>query len=230
MPLLLTVMASFATILGTLPIFLKFKNKDKIINYALNFASSIMLTISLFDLIPESIHYLNNIFLVLIFIILGFMFVLFIDTIVSVKNNNTLYKVGVISLFSLIMHNIPEGIITFIVSGYDLKIGITLAISIALHNIPEGISISIPIYYSTNSKIKAFLYTFISAITEPMAAIIIALTLKNNVNHLFIGYMLSATAGIMIYVAIFDILKETKFNKKIFIFSSIIMLLILFLL
>ena len=65
-------------------------------------------------------------------------------------------------MLAIILHNIPEGIATFITTTNNVKLGVALTIAIALHNIPEGISISIPIYYSTNSKLKSFIYTFIS--------------------------------------------------------------------
>ena len=87
-------------------------------------------------------------------------------------NKENLYRVGIISMLAIILHNIPEGIATFISTTKDTSLGISLATSIAFHNIPEGISISIPIYYSTKSKTKAILYTFISALSEQIGAIL----------------------------------------------------------
>ena len=66
--------------------------------------------------------------------------------------NSKLYKLGIITMLVIMMHNIPEGIATYITTTQNINLGITLTIAIALHNIPEGISISIPIYYSTGSK------------------------------------------------------------------------------
>ena len=71
------------------------------------------------------------------------------------KNGIKLYKIGIISMIIIILHNIPEGIITFITSSSNINLGLKLSIAIALHNIPEGISISIPIYYSTK-KLNMF--------------------------------------------------------------------------
>ena len=75
---------------------------------------------------------------------------------------NHLKRVGLIAMLAIILHNIPEGIATYLTSSTNTKLGITLTIAIALHNIPEGISISIPIYYATKNKGHAFLYTLIS--------------------------------------------------------------------
>lgn len=67
-------------------------------------------------------------------------------------------------MIAIILHNIPEGIATFVATNSDITLGISLAIAIAMHNIPEGISISVPIYYSTNNKRKPFIYRSISFI------------------------------------------------------------------
>ena len=119
-----------------------------------------------------------------------------------IKYGLRVYKVGILSMISLLIHNIPEGIMTFITSSNNLKIGITLSIAIALHNIPEGITISIPIYYSTKSKFKAFLYTLISGLSEPFGAIIAYLFLKNIVGDITLGLLYSLIAGMMVNISI----------------------------
>lgn len=90
-----------------------------------------------------------------------------------------------------------------------------LTIAIALHNIPEGISISIPIYYSTNSKLKAFFYTFISGISEPLGALISYLFLSKFINNTILGIIYSTIAGMMINISINELYKESiNYNKK----------------
>ena len=91
-------------------------------------------------------------------------------------------------MIAIILHNVPEGIATFISSSKDISLGISLAIAITLHNIPEGISISIPIYYSTKSKFKALLYTFISGVSEPIGALIAYLFLSKYINDFIIFF------------------------------------------
>ena len=70
--------------------------------------------------------------------------------------DSKLYKIGIFSMLAIILHNIPEGIATFLTTNANAKLGITLAIAIALHNIPEGISISVPLYFGTGSKQKQY--------------------------------------------------------------------------
>jgi ZIP family zinc transporter len=123
--------------------------------------------------------------------------------------DNKLLKIGIISFFALILHNIPEGIITFISSYKDIRIGVLLTLSIALHNIPEGIIIAISIYYSTKSKLKAFLFTLVAALSEPFGSLFAFLFIVNINDYLF-GIILALTAGIMLYLAIFEIIKENK--------------------
>ena len=117
-------------------------------------------------------------------------------------------------MVTIIMHNIPEGILTFITSSYDKKLGLTMAIMIAMHNIPEGISIAVPIYYSTKKRSKVFIYSFISALSEPLGGVLAFLFFKNFITNLLIGILISFVSGIMINISIFELLKEAK-NYKI---------------
>ena len=168
-------------------IFIFNKKNENIIIAALAFASGVMSTVSITDLMPESYNLLINIFpkfpaiiYMLIFVVSGILFSMFIDK--YIPTDNSLYRVGVFAMLAIIIHNIPEGIATFMATNTNIMLGISLTIAIALHNIPEGISISIPIYYATNSKFKAIFYTFISAISEPFGALLTYLFLSNYIN------------------------------------------------
>ena len=164
-----------------------------------------MVCVSLLVLMPESLNMLNNnlnlflsIILFLIFLCIGVLTSMAIDKYLpETKENTKLYRVGIISMLAIILHNIPEGIATFMASSMDKTLGISLAIAIAMHNLPEGISIAVPIYYSTNKKSKAFIYTFISAI-----------------NDIFMGLLFSFIAGIMIHISFYELLPESKRYKN----------------
>ena len=200
--------------IGFFTIFLKIK-KEKLISITLALSSGIIFGISIFDLFFESIKLLNNYFLFFLIFLLSFFIVFFINK--GIKNDNELYKTGLVTMIGLILHNIPEGILTFASFNISTKLGISMTIAIVLHNIPEGISIAIPIYYSTNNKIKAFLYTLISSFAEPFGAIITILFLKELINNIFLGITFSAVSGIMIYISIFELLKESysyNYNKQ----------------
>lgn len=219
----LTIFAGFSTIIGSLLIFFKFKNIEKVIISSLSFASGVMISISLFDLLPESIKLLKlnynlfiSIVLFLIFFILGSLIVIVINKLIP--QNNNLYKVGIISMIGIMLHNIPEGILTFVTSSINKKLGISMAIAISMHNIPEGISISIPIYYSSKSKFKAIFLCFISALSEAFGALITYIFLYNYINDIFIASILSLVCGIMSYISIFELLPEilSYKDKKLF--------------
>ena len=235
---LLSSIAGISTLIGFLFIFIK-KDRESVISKALGFASGVMLTISIIDLIPNSLLLIikdYNLIYTLFLIITAFLIGIIISSIIdkkvdkSSKNSLKLYKLGIITMFVIMMHNIPEGIATFITTTNNFKLGVILTIAIALHNIPEGISISIPIYYSTNSKFKAFLYTFISGMSEPLGALISYLFLSKFVNDIILGVIYSIIAGMMINISINELYKEASFyNKKntiiYFIIGSFVMIL-----
>ena len=148
LPFLLTIIAGFSTLLGTIFIFLNI-NKEKLIKYALAFAAGVMISVSLNDLIPESLNYIiktmnknESFVLVLIFILIGIIITYTIDTIIpeTKLENKKLYRVGIFSALAIVIHNLPEGIITYLSSTENLILGISLTIAIALHNIPDGLT------------------------------------------------------------------------------------------
>lgn len=215
---ILTTIAGFSTMIGTLIIFLRLKNYNRIIVASLSFAASIMICISISDLIPESIEILSNYFnsfitclFCILFIMIGIIISMLIDY--KIPNHEKLYKVGIISMIAIIIHNIPEGIATFIATTNDINLGISLTLAITLHNIPEGIAISIPIYYSTNSKKKALIYTLISALSEPFGALITYIFLKDFITLKILGFLFSIIAGIMIQISICELIPHTKNYK-----------------
>ena len=220
---LLCTIAGISTLIGFLFIFIK-KDREGVISKALGFASGVMITISLIDLIPNSLDLIieNYKFIYAVFLVLiGFFIGIIISSIIDLKvgetskKENKLYKIGIITMLVIMMHNIPEGIATFITTTNNIKLGIVLTIAIALHNIPEGISISIPIYYSTNNKLKAFFYTFISGISELFGAIIAYLFLSKVVGDVTLGILYSIIAGMMINIGINELYKESiTYNKK----------------
>ena len=235
---LLTTIAGLSTLIGSIVIFLNKKNKDKIIISSLAFAASVMILISITDLIPESYNMLKNTFklfplilIILISINVGIILSFYIKKYIPENNNNNLYKVGLISMLAIIMHNIPEGMATFMASNTNISLGISLTIAIALHNIPEGISIAVPIYYSTNSKLKAIFYTFISGLSELFGAIITYIFLKPFINDFIMGILFSVIAGIMMHIAISELLptslsyKNTRLTK-LFILLGLIFIII----
>ena len=232
---MLTTLAGLSTLIGTLPIFIKNKT-NKIIVSSLSFAAGVMITVSITDLIPESLNYINKTFKIIptlliigIFISLGIIISMTIDK--SINREGELYKVGIISMIAIILHNIPEGIITYLSSETNIKLGLSLTIAIALHNIPEGISIAVPIYYAKKSRGKAILYTLTSALSEPLGALLAHLFLSKIMNNTIMGIILSIVAGIMIQIALYELIPtslkyKNKFKTILFIIiGSIFMLL-----
>lgn len=185
-PLLLSLLAGLSTLLGCVLLFIKIKKIDEFITFSLSFSFIVIISISLFDLLINSSYtlYMNykgvlGLLLALFIFVLGNICIRRINNKIDVKNGSNLYRVGVLSMISLILHNFPEGIAVFMSAYSNINIGFKICLAIMLHNIPEGIIISMPLYYSGVSKRKVIKYTFISGISEPLGAIIGYLLLKN---------------------------------------------------
>lgn len=216
--LIISLIAGASTIIGFFSIYIK-GNKDKTISRTLSFAGGVMIMLSIIDLIPSSIlnlsksnNYSFAILYTIIFFVIGFTSSYFIQNFVHEKEE--LSKTGIISMIGIILHNIPEGIATYMLSSIDLRLGILFSIAIIMHNIPEGVGISIPIYYGTGNKKKAFMYTLISGISEPFGAIISMLFLHKYISEYFMGIIYAVIAGIMIYIGYFELIKTAKKQKN----------------
>ena len=229
-PLLLSFIAGVSTVLGSIFILFKIKKVGEFIVFSLSFSLGIMTLISLFDLIPSSYPVIVNnygfIYGVIIFILtflLGFQSVKLINDKIK-DNNSSLYKIGILSMISLVLHNFPEGIAVFIGALTSTSIGIKLCIAIMLHNIPEGIAIAVPLYYSGVGKRKTFLYTLFSGLTEPLGALLTYLLFKNYINDIFLSFVLLFVAGLMISLSINDMLKEAlSYNKLKYMYIGILL-------
>lgn len=220
-PLLLSFIAGISTVLGSFFILFKIKKVGEFVVFSLSFSLGIMTLISFFDLIPSSYPVIINnygmlygiIIFVLIFL-LGYQSIKLINDRIK-DNDSSLYKIGILSMISLVLHNFPEGIAVFIGALSNTSIGIKLCIAIMLHNIPEGIAISVPLYYSGVKKKRVFLYTLLSGLSEPIGALLAYFILKNFINELFLSMVLVFVSGLMISLALNDILKEVKRYNKI---------------
>lgn len=214
-PFFLTFLAGSATLLGILPTYGSQK-EETIIPHTLSFSAGVMISISCFSLIPEAFlyvkqhHPLLEILFIIIEIFLGIYISKGISIFINHKKESKLYKISIITTLALILHNIPEGMITFLLSKNNLHLGILLSLAIACHNIPEGIAISIPLYYATRNHKKVFFYTFIAGFSELLGAFIAYFILGKTVSSLMLSSLLSITAGIMIFVSLEELLKTAK--------------------
>lgn len=209
-------LSGIATLLGYFFCFLKIK-KEKLITLTLAFAASVMFFMSVLELFPEGISILYNklkplyaLIYSAFFIIIGILIAYFLGKLV--KSEDNLYRIGIYTMIGLIIHNFLEGFITFLTLKINSKIGLKMAFSIALHNIPEGISVAIPLFYSNNKKILKNM--FFLAFSEFIGAIIAAI-LFQNLSVKIVGELYLIIGGIMSYIAIFELLKESlKYNYK----------------
>jgi len=126
------------------------------------------------------------------------------------KTNKKLMRMGLFTALAIAIHNFPEGLATFTAALNDPSIGIAIAVAIAIHNIPEGIAVSVPVYYATNSKRKAFRLSFLSGIAEPVGALVGFLVLMPFMTPLVFGVLFAGVAGIMVFISLDELLPSAR--------------------
>jgi len=129
-------------------------------------------------------------------------------------NTKALKRTGIFTAFAIAIHNFPEGFATFISSLENLTLGIAIAIAIAIHNIPEGLAVSLPIYHATNDKKKAFIYSALSGLAEPLGAFVGMLLLLPFIGELTLAITFAIVAGIMVFISLDELLPAAKTYDK----------------
>jgi ZIP family zinc transporter len=132
-----------------------------------------------------------------------------------------LMRMGLFTALAIGIHNFPEGLATFLAALQDPSLGMAIAVAIALHNIPEGISVSVPIFYATGNRKKAFLYSMLSGLAEPVGAGIAYLAIlffaggdNGMVPQELMGILFGGVAGIMVYISLDELLPTSRAYGK----------------
>lgn len=235
--LVLTLCAGLATGIGSAIAFFAKRTDKKFLSFALGFSAGVMIYVSFMELLFNARAHLQLLSGVRTGDIItaaaffgGMAIAAMIDKMVpSIENphevrsveqmrshsqkaekERKLARMGVITALALAIHNFPEGIATFMSAVEQPEIGLAIAIAIAIHNIPEGIAVSVPIYYATNSKRKAFWYSFMSGLAEPLGAIVAYLLLMPFLSPMLLNCTFAAVAGIMVFISLDELLPAAR--------------------
>lgn len=232
----LTLFAGLATGIGSALAFLAKRTNTRFLAVALGFSAGVMIYVSLIEIwtkarialsaaLGETRGYL---FTTLAFFG-GIFFIAMIDKLVpdvvnphephgleemgdseaSLKKTG-LMRMGLFSAIAIGIHNLPEGLATFTAALQDPSLGISIAVAIAIHNIPEGIAVSVPVYYATGDRKKAFFWSFLSGLAEPLGAVIGYLLLMRFMNDVVFGVLFAAVAGIMVFISLDELLPTAE--------------------
>jgi ZIP family zinc transporter len=136
-------------------------------------------------------------------------------------DDNKLLRMGLFTALAIAIHNFPEGLATFLAALEDPSVGAAIAVAIALHNIPEGISVSVPIFYATGDRRKAFIFSSLSGLAEPVGAVIAYLVLfsvlsgpSGVIPPQVMGTLFGGVAGIMVYISLDELLPTSRAYGK----------------
>jgi len=200
----------FGSLLGVL-----WRYSDTQIHHMLSFAAGVMVFVSVIELLPESSKKISTVLLVSGLLIGGLLMHVLNKLIPHYHHSpfgfeSRMQKLKRLALFvflGIFIHNIPEGIAIGIgaIPSYDFSILIALAI--AVHDIPEAISVAAPLYYATGDRWKSFFLTFLTVIPT-IAGFLLTYYFLNNMSALYLGLIISATAGIMLYISFWELLPE----------------------
>ncbi len=231
----LTLLAGLSTGIGGLIALLTNKTNEKFLSVSLGFSAGVMIFVSFVEIFDEAKVTLMaelgekpGAWATTGAFFLGILIIGVIDRLIPEDHNphevhtveemdgnsehhkNSLMRTGVFTALAISIHNFPEGFATFVAALSDPKLGISIAVAIAIHNIPEGISVAVPIFYATGDKKKAFLYSFLSGLAEPIGAIVGFLLLRPFLTDTLMGITLAAVAGIMVYISLDELLPAAR--------------------
>ncbi len=230
----LTLFAGLSTGIGSALAFFAKKTNHKFLPGALGFSAGVMIYVSMVEIFVKARDLLSNVYgdlkgywITTVAFFIGIALIGIIDKLVpegqnphelhdvdemkpSQINNKALLRMGLFSALAIAIHNFPEGLATFIGALHDPTMGISIAVAIAIHNIPEGIAVSVPIYYATGDRKKAFYLSFLSGLAEPVGALIGFFLLQTIFNDAMFGVLFASVAGIMVYISLDELLPTAE--------------------
>ncbi|RXK84880.1 zinc transporter ZupT [Chlorobaculum sp. 24CR] len=236
--LLLTLLAGLSTGIGSaLAIMVKHTNR-RFLTFSLGFSAGVMLYVSFMEIMPQSRQMLDGLaqeshgalYSTLAFFG-GVIFIWLIDRLVpdfenphemnmiggietGAAGDARLHRMGLMTAGAIAIHNFPEGLAVFFSALSNQNLGIAIAATVALHNIPEGMAVAVPIYFATRSRARAFGYSFLSGLAEPLGAIIGYALLKPFLSPYVFGIVLGGVAGIMVYISLDELLPAAQQNGE----------------
>ena len=235
----LTLVAGLSTGVGSLIALYAKSTNTRLLTVALGFSGGVMVYVSLVDMFITSrdllIEQLGNrpgYGVAVASLFLGMLIAALIDRLVPEAENphsvrkvedmddcaeiqeanrtDKLLRTGFLSAIAIAVHNFPEGIATFVASVKDVNLGIAITIAVAIHNIPEGLAVAVPVYYATNDRRKAFCYSFLSGLAEPLGALVGFLVLMPVLNDIAFGVIFAAVAGIMLFISFDELIPTAR--------------------
>ena len=196
-PLLLTLGAGLATGIGSAIAFFAKRTNKRLLPFSLGLSGGVMIYVScvIDRLVPsiENPHEAHR-----------------VEEMDHQPHNPRLMRMGVMTALAIGIHNFPEGIATFTSAVDNMALGVAIAVAIAIHNIPEGIAVSIPIYYATGDRRKAFRLSLLSGLAEPVGAVLAYLVLTPFMTPTLMGCILAGVAGIMVFISIDELLPAAR--------------------
>ncbi len=219
--LLLTAGAGLATTIGSFIGLAVQKPGPRFMGFTLGFSAGVMILVSFVELLQQSIQSIGFMPAHVGFFT-GMITYFLIDTLVPHEyvgeghptpqrsGSDNLMRTGLLVALGIGIHNFPEGMATFVGALKDVRLGTAIAVAIAVHNIPEGVAVSVPVYLATGSRKKAFLWSFLSGVSEPLGAALAALFLMPFLTVQVFGYVLASVAGIMTAISIDELIPAAK--------------------
>jgi ZIP family zinc transporter len=231
----LTILAGLSTGVGSAIAFIARRTNKKLLCLSLGFSAGVMIYVSMIELMTGSMESLSaelgevagNWAAILSFFG-GMVVVAGIDRLVPSYENPhevhlleemsdeardrdpRLLRMGILSALAISVHNLPEGMATFAAALKDPALGVSIAVAIAIHNIPEGIAVSVPIFYATGDRKKAFIWSFLSGLAEPAGALIGYILLAPVLGEVTFGILFASVAGIMVFISFDELLPAAE--------------------
>lgn len=223
----LTLIAGLATGIGSVIALLAKRINKKFLTYSMGLSAGVMIYVSFMELMPESVNMfaetreglMPKVFMLLSFFA-GIVIIAIIDRLVpedenpheihDKPDNIKLKRTGIMMALAIGIHNFPEGMAVFATAATHADIAIPVMIAIAIHNIPEGIAVSAPIYHATGNRKKAFVYSFLSGLSEPIGALLGVFILDSFWTPEINAFLLAFVSGIMIYISFDELLPSTE--------------------
>ena len=219
-PLMLTLGAGLATGIGSTIALFAHRTNKRLLSFSLGLSGGVMIYVSFVELFQQAREAIGAIYgpqtgmgITTLAFFGGVLLIGVIDRLVpSVENpheahmieelekkpkNAKLMRMGLMTALAIGIHNFPEGIATFATAVENPTLGIAIAVAIA-------------VFYATGDRMKAFRYSLLSGLAEPVGALLAYFILMPFMSPVMMGCILAGVAGIMVFISIDELLPAAR--------------------
>lgn len=188
-------------------------NKNRV--YFMSFASGVLISVSFLHIIPKSFSMNDNspVFLMAGYFMLYF-FNRFLTVFVCHDRGNDNITLGIIPMLGIGFHSLIDGVIYSVTFNVSIFTGALAAVGMVLHEFPEGIVTFLLLERAGFSRKRSAVLAFLAAALSTPLGTLMSFPFVSKIGQADLGILLAISAGALVYVGASHLLPAVERENK----------------